>query len=139
MTERQLTKLMLDYLKWVPNSSFKKIRGSMGMKGILDIIGCWEGKYVELEVKTEKGRLTLEQSARIEEIRQAGGIAEEATGKAKLLWYLLHVQYPVLTDEWLVGFRLPPHLLLAIFVRINHSSSFNKPFYPHHLLPFHHE
>ena len=46
------------------------------MKGILDIIGCWEGKYVELEVKTEKGRLTLEQRARIEELRAARGIAE---------------------------------------------------------------
>ena len=59
--------VILDYLQWVPNSSFKKIRGSMGMKGILDIIGCWEGKYIEIEVKTEKGRLTPEQTARIEE------------------------------------------------------------------------
>lgn len=66
----------MDYLKWVPNSTFKKIRGSMGMKGILDIIGCWEGKYVELEIKTEKGRLSHEQRARIEEIRAAGGMAE---------------------------------------------------------------
>ncbi|MGE5443756.1 MAG: VRR-NUC domain-containing protein [Ignavibacteriales bacterium] len=46
------------------------------MKGILDVIGCWEGKYVELEVKTERGRLTPEQRARIDEIRKAGGMAE---------------------------------------------------------------
>ncbi len=46
------------------------------MRGILDIIGCWEGKYVELEVKTERGRLSPEQKARIEEITRAGGIAE---------------------------------------------------------------
>lgn len=70
MTERELTKLIMDYLKCVPKSSFKKIRGSMGMRGILDIIGCWEGKYIELEVKTQKGRLTPEQQARIEEIRR---------------------------------------------------------------------
>jgi hypothetical protein len=44
MTERQLTKLIVDYLKWVSNSSFKKIRGSMCMRGILDIMACWEGK-----------------------------------------------------------------------------------------------
>ncbi|MGE5445318.1 MAG: hypothetical protein ACM3SR_12080 [Ignavibacteriales bacterium] len=55
MTERELTKLIMDYLKWVPNSSWKKIRGSMGMRDILDIIGCWEGKYIKLEIKTEKG------------------------------------------------------------------------------------
>jgi hypothetical protein len=79
ITERELTRLIMDYLKWVPNSSFKKIRGSMGMKGILDIIGCWEGRYIELEVKTERGRLTPEQQARIEEIRKAGGMAEVIT------------------------------------------------------------
>lgn len=63
MTEHELTKLIMDYLKWVPNSTFKKIRVSMGMKGILEIIDCWEGKYTELEVKVEKGRLTTEQKA----------------------------------------------------------------------------
>ncbi|MGE5446106.1 MAG: VRR-NUC domain-containing protein [Ignavibacteriales bacterium] len=76
MTEHELTKLIMDYLKWVPNSSFKKIRGSMGMRGILDIIGCWEGRYIELEVKTGKGKLSPEQRSRIEEIRKAGGMAE---------------------------------------------------------------
>lgn len=77
MTERKLTKLIMDYLKWVPQSTFKKIRGSMGMKGILDIIGCWEGKYIEFEVKTEKGKLSPEQQARIGEIRRAGGSMAE--------------------------------------------------------------
>lgn len=48
----------------------------MGMKEILDIIGCWEGKYIEFEVKTEKGKLSPEQQARIGEIRRAGGMAE---------------------------------------------------------------
>jgi hypothetical protein len=76
MTERELTKLFMDYLKWVPKSSWRKIRGSMGMRGILVIIGCWEGKYIELEVKTPRGRLTPEQKARIDEIRVVGGIAE---------------------------------------------------------------
>ncbi len=76
LTERELTKLIMDYLKWIPNSTFKKIRGSMGMRGILDIIGCWNGRYVEIEVKTERGRLTPWQKARIEQIRAAGGVAE---------------------------------------------------------------
>jgi hypothetical protein len=76
MTEHQLVRLIMDYLKWIPNSTFKKIRGSMGMRGILDIIGCWEGRYIELEVKTERGRLSPEQKARMEEIRAAGGMAE---------------------------------------------------------------
>lgn len=32
MTERELTRLILDYLKWAPNSCFKKIRGSISLK-----------------------------------------------------------------------------------------------------------
>lgn len=32
MTERELTRLILDYLKWAPNSSFKKIRGSISFE-----------------------------------------------------------------------------------------------------------
>lgn len=58
MTEHGLTKLIMDYLKWIPNSSWKKIEGSIGMKRILDIIGCWQGRYVELKVKTERGCAT---------------------------------------------------------------------------------
>ncbi len=76
MTEHELTKLITDYLKWVPGLAFKKIRGSMGMRGVLDLIICYQGRYVELEVKTERGRLSPEQAARIEEIRAAGGMAE---------------------------------------------------------------
>jgi len=74
-TETELTKQIMGYLKYVPDSSFKKIRGSIGMKGLLDIIGCWRGQYIELEIKTKRGRLKPHQLERILQIRKAGGIA----------------------------------------------------------------
>ncbi len=74
-SEAQLTKQILDYLKYVPDSTFKKIRGGLGMRGILDIIGCWQGRYIELEIKTRRGKLKPHQLQRILEIRKAGGVA----------------------------------------------------------------
>jgi len=75
LTESELTRQVLDYLKYIPDSSFKKIRGGLGMKGLLDIIGCWRGQYVELEIKTKRGKLKPHQLERIMQIRKAGGIA----------------------------------------------------------------
>lgn len=74
-TEPELTKQIMGYLAYIPDSTFKKIRGSMGMKGILDIIGCWKGQYIEIEIKTERGKLKPHQLQRIMQIRKAGGIS----------------------------------------------------------------
>jgi len=75
LTEADLTAQIFDYLRYIPNSSFKKIRGGLGMKGLLDVIGCWEGKYIELEIKTRRGKLKPHQLERIMQIRRAGGIS----------------------------------------------------------------
>jgi len=75
LTEAQLTKQVLDYLAYIPDSTFKKIRGSMGMKWILDIIGCRQGRYIELEIKTKRGKLKPHQLERILEIRRVGEIS----------------------------------------------------------------
>jgi hypothetical protein len=73
VTEKELTRMIEGYLNIIPDLCFKKIRGSMGMKVVLDLVVCYEGRYYELEVKTDRGRVTPEQRARIEAIRRAGG------------------------------------------------------------------
>ena len=45
-------------------------------KGIPDIIVCYRGKYIALEVKRPGGKPTELQLWNINEIRRAGGIAE---------------------------------------------------------------
>lgn len=48
--------------------------GAVG--GIPDIIGCINGKFVALELKTDVGRATELQMWTLENIRAAGGFAE---------------------------------------------------------------
>jgi len=74
-SEAELTAQILDYLRYIPDSTFKKVRGSIGNKGWLDVVGCWNGRYIELEIKTKRGKLKPHQLERILQIRKAGGIS----------------------------------------------------------------
>jgi Holliday junction resolvase len=43
--------------------------------GVPDIIGCWKGKLLGIEVKTKSGKLSERQALFIESINLEGGIA----------------------------------------------------------------
>lgn len=74
MTERQLTKLIIDYLKWtLPNAWIRKNLGTLGQrKGIPDIEIIHKGVPYFLELKTPKGRLSVYQESEIEALKNAG-------------------------------------------------------------------
>ena len=60
--------------------------GAFQMAGIPDIIGCWRGRFVALEVKRPKvGRPTKLQLLVLAAIRSAGGIAEIVTSAEEAL------------------------------------------------------
>lgn len=44
-------------------------------RGVSDILGIYKGKFLAIEVKSLKGRLSLEQKVFIDEINAEGGIA----------------------------------------------------------------
>jgi Holliday junction resolvase len=48
---------------------------AMQTKGMPDILGCWQGRYVGLEVKQPGEGPTRLQTHRIEQITRAGGLA----------------------------------------------------------------
>ena len=76
MLEKDITRKIIKDLN--ENGWFYKNYSGMGMgrAGIPDIIGCINGKFVAIEVKTEKGTLTLLQEKTILEIKSQGdGIA----------------------------------------------------------------
>ena len=83
MKETEIQKAILDYLRlkgrffWRNNSgAFKTESGGfyrVGTAGAPDIIGCVDGKFVGLEVKTEKGKLSVDQQAFARGLRTAGG------------------------------------------------------------------
>jgi len=53
--------------------------------GILDLVGCLEGKFFALEVKTPKGKATERQLEIIKRICHAGGIAAVVTSVEEAL------------------------------------------------------
>ena len=80
MKEKAITNQILKYLKNQPECFVVKEHGGFyGTAGIPDIIGCYKGKFVAFEVKTEKGKLSKLQEITIEKIRKASGIAFKVT------------------------------------------------------------
>lgn len=55
---------------------FKVAGGGAQMRGVPDIVGCWRGHFVGLEVKRPGvGRVSELQKHRVDQIRGAGGVA----------------------------------------------------------------
>ena len=54
---------------------FKVHGGPMQLRGVPDLVGCWNGVMFALEVKKPGERLTAIQAHIIEQIKAAGGVA----------------------------------------------------------------
>jgi hypothetical protein len=76
MREKDLVNKIMQYLKAVPELfCWKEHGGQFGTAGIPDIIICYRGKFVALEVKTENGKVSVLQEITLRKIRNAGGAA----------------------------------------------------------------
>ena len=76
MNESDITKSILKYLKTLPRCFFWKEHGGIyGTSGIPDIIFCIDGRFIAMEVKTQKGKTTPLQNAAIRKIHSSGGFA----------------------------------------------------------------
>lgn len=77
MKEKTIENKIKAYLKTIDGLYFFKEHGGLyGTAGVPDIICCYKGKFIALEVKTDDGKTTALQDATIKRIRKAGGIAE---------------------------------------------------------------
>lgn len=81
LRERDITAQIMDYLH-VRGCYPIKILGGLGMRrGTPDILACWQGRFLAIEVKapsrrtSERGGLSIEQWEHLERVKQAGGIA----------------------------------------------------------------
>jgi len=74
-TEKDITASIRKYLNLVGIFHWKNWGGPMSTQGIPDILGCWKGRMIGIEVKTSKGRLNEKQKAFIERINEEGGLA----------------------------------------------------------------
>lgn len=57
------------------------VQNGMG-KSSLDYVCCHKGRFLAIETKTEKGKLTLRQEATIDEMQKAGAIVLVIRGES---------------------------------------------------------
>lgn len=60
----------------------------MGEKGVSDIIGCHNGRFLAIEIKTEKGRVTPHQQRFLDRVNEAGGVAFVARSIEDVTYHL---------------------------------------------------
>lgn len=77
MLERDVVAAIKKYLMSLGSDVFfwKEHGGPYGSSGIPDIICCYKGRFLGLEVKLPNGKLTELQKRAIEKINRAGGVA----------------------------------------------------------------
>lgn len=84
--EKDIQKSILDYLHakkvfcWKQaNTGIYKPDGSgyipIGLKGVSDILGCYKGRFLAIEVKRPSGKLSPDQELFLNHVRENGGIA----------------------------------------------------------------
>ena len=75
-TEAETTKAIRNLLRLLGVWHYKNFSGPMQYpKGISDILGIWEGKFLAIEVKTKIGRVSTHQVKFIDSVNDAGGLA----------------------------------------------------------------
>ena len=72
--EALLTRSVKDLLRSVGIFHFKHWGGPMGYPGVADIIGCYKGRMIAIELKSPTGRATPDQERFLQNVNDAGGI-----------------------------------------------------------------
>ena len=76
LSEKVITKQIMAWLKWNGFFVWKQWQGPMSKPGVSDILGVLpDGRFLAVEVKTRKGRLTRHQEAFLAAVNQMGGLA----------------------------------------------------------------
>ena len=74
--EKSITNAILKYLKGLDNCFYWKEHGGMyGTSGIPDIICCYKGRFIGIEVKRFEGKMSRLQEVTLKKIEAADGIA----------------------------------------------------------------
>ncbi len=79
VTEHDVTVAIRQLLRTCGIWHFKHWAGPMSEKGISDIIGCYNGRMVAIEIKKPGCKATPAQVAFLDAVRAAGGVGFVAT------------------------------------------------------------
>jgi Holliday junction resolvase len=75
MKEKDLTNQIRSFLKVCGVFHYKQHQGLGSTPGVPDIIGIYDGKFLGIEIKGERGKVSVKQQDFIDCINQHGGIA----------------------------------------------------------------
>ena len=74
-SEAEITREIRGYLKMRGIFHYKQFQGLGSLPGVSDIIGCYKGRYMAIEVKRKGLVPTEKQQSFIDTVKAAGGIA----------------------------------------------------------------
>ena len=74
LTERDVKRQVKDYLKLRGIFYFCPLQGLGCTPGVSDFIGIYQGRFLAVETKAPKGKLTPAQTAFLDNVRKQGGI-----------------------------------------------------------------
>jgi penicillin-binding protein-related factor A (putative recombinase) len=86
--EADITRSIRYYLKSRNIFHFKQWQGLGSAKGVSDIIGIFNGRFLAIEVKTKRGKLSEQQQAFIDKVNIEGGIAFVARSVSDVINHL---------------------------------------------------
>lgn len=72
--EAMLTRSVKSLLRAAGIFHYKHWGGPMGYPGVADIIGCYRGRMIAIELKSPTGKVTPDQERFIQNVNDAGGI-----------------------------------------------------------------
>lgn len=75
MREKNIENKIKQYLKCIGAYHVKYFGNSFSQVGVPDILACYKGHFIGIEVKNEKGKTSPLQDYNLEEIKKAGGIS----------------------------------------------------------------
>ena len=75
MREKSIENKIKKYLESKGAYYFKHHGNQFSQVGVPDIIACFKGRFIGIEVKNEKGKTSPLQDYNIEAIKKAGGIS----------------------------------------------------------------
>jgi Holliday junction resolvase len=74
-TEKEIVNEIRELLRFLNIFHWKVFTGPTNLPGIADILGCYKGRFLAIEVKRKGQNPTELQQAFIDQIQRAGGLA----------------------------------------------------------------
>ncbi|MCR4437298.1 MAG: VRR-NUC domain-containing protein [Peptococcaceae bacterium] len=86
MSEKAAVKAIMVYLQGLEGCfAWKEHGGMYGTTGLPDIICCYKGRFIGLEVKKPGGKLTKLQEITLRDIERAGGVAAKVSSLKEVI------------------------------------------------------